>query len=168
MVSFSTSLRAIVRSPDEFMTCALFYRQVENSASKHKRRDAICGGSPLFSCPIAFHNPGVFLLSLPRNWRGYSRLSNALSSHRPYGVRRQTFWQRPPFSRSLLIEIFGRVTGLSGPAMHIFSGLVQFGQMCSGGCKSAGRPTVVISPMPFIDRPNAVRTGRTPIGLESK
>ena len=142
MVSLSTSLRAIVRSPDEFMTCALFYRQVENSASKHKRRDAICGGSPLFSCPIAFHNPGVFLLSLPRNWRGYSRLSNALSSHRPYGVRRQTFWQRPPFSKIIASRNFRPCHGAKRPCHAIFSGLAQFGQLCSGGCKSAGRPTV--------------------------
>src|SRR6516164_6250741 len=122
------------------MTCALFRRQVENSASKHKRRDAICGGSPLFSCPIAFHNPGVFLLSLPRNWRGYSRLSNALSSHRPYGVRRQTFWQRPPFGRPLLVEIFGRVTGLSGPAMQFFLAWPNLVNCAAADAKVPGAP----------------------------
>jgi hypothetical protein len=28
--------------------------------------------------------------------------------------------------------------------MHIFSGLVHFGQLCSGGCKSAARPAVML------------------------
>jgi hypothetical protein len=95
--------------------------------------------------------------------------SNASSSHRPYGVRRQRFWQRPPFSTPLLVQISACVTSLSGPAMHIFSGLGHFGQMCSDECKSAVHSAVIpgLCP-PFMDIRDGVRTQTGASAMEEK
>ena len=105
----------------------------------------LSGGPPLFPSLHRVSKIPIILFYLPSVTRGGSRLSNASSSHRPYGVRRQTFWQRPPFGAPLLVQISGCVTSLGGPAMHIFSGLVHFGQLCSGECKSAVRSAVILA-----------------------
>ena len=58
------------------------------------------------------------------------------------GVRRQTLWQRPPFGMLVLVDIFLCVTWLRCPAMHIFSSLDQFGQLCNTECKCARGSTL--------------------------
>ena len=63
------------------------------------------------------------------------------------GVRRQTLWQRPPFGALLLVDIFACVTWLRCPAMHLFSSLDQFGQLCSTECKSAIESTLMVRPV---------------------
>ena len=105
-----------------------------NDSRAHRqntRGETPSAARPLFRPCFAFRNPDYFVLFSVRDFRRFRDSSNATSSHRPYGFRRQTFWQRPPFSALLLVQIYGCVTSLSGPAMHIFSGLVHFGQMCS-------------------------------------
>jgi hypothetical protein len=115
--------------------------QEEPVLKKAKRRDAYLAARPFYHPRIAFRNPVYFLLSHAYVICVVPRLSNAPSSHRPYGVRRQTFWQRPPFGNALLVDIFGSVTRQCCPAMQIFSSLDQIGQMCSAECKSARRTT---------------------------
>jgi hypothetical protein len=46
----------------------------------------------------------------------------------------------------LLVQFFGYVTWLSAPAMHIFRSFDQFGQMCTGECKSAANLTFLPHP----------------------
>jgi hypothetical protein len=53
--------------------------------------------------------------------------------------------------------------------MHIFSGSVHFGQLCSGEGKSAVRSAVMPgSRPPFIDTPDDVRTQTDASAMEAK
>jgi hypothetical protein len=53
--------------------------------------------------------------------------------------------------------------------MHIFSGLVHFGQLCIGECKSAVRAAVILgSRPPFIDPQDDVRTQTDASAMEAK
>ena len=157
-VSARQGRHTIFAGPAKSNSCANVLTRQRRSApgrSVHRQntkgRDAFPAARPFFRPCVAFRKSRLFCFILPSVTCGGSRLSNALSSHRPYGVRRQTFWQRPPFGVPLLVQISGCVTSLGGPAMHIFSGLVDFGQLCSGECKSAVRLAVILgSRPPFI------------------
>src|ERR1700761_6116028 len=80
--------------------------------SKDKGRAPFRLARPFFHSRSAFYSLGYFKYYPIRIHWGGLRLSNALSSHRLYGVRRQTFWQRPPFSALLLVQFFASVTWL--------------------------------------------------------
>src|SRR5262249_717593 len=67
------------------------------------------------------------------------------------------------------VEIFGCVTRQGCPAMHIFSSLVQFGQLCSHECRSAGQTPVPLSlPASFAHHTDDVRTGGRPSATEAQ
>jgi hypothetical protein len=121
----------------------LFRRTSIKFILKDKGRAPFRLPAPFFIRVVRFTVSDILIYYPVRINSGGSRLSNALSSHRLYGVRRQTFWQRPPFSTSLLVQFFCSVTWLSAPAMHIFPSLAHFGQMCAGGCKSAVQPAIL-------------------------
>ena len=121
-------------------TSTLSHRISRKAGTPKNKGRTPCGGPPLSSfASLRFTIPDIFYYPI-RVSTAVLDCRTLLSSHRPYGVRRQTFWQRPPFGDWTLVQIFGDVTWLSASAMHIFSSLANFGQMCAAQCKSAVQP----------------------------
>ena len=117
-------------------------REVEYSIFQNARGETpIRRPAPFFRPRKAFRKSRFLSACRALGSRRLLRIIESSVLPQTRGVRRQTLWQRPPFGALLLVDIFPYVTWLRFPAMHIFSSLVQFGQLCSAECKSAAGST---------------------------